>query len=280
MTQQIINFSNMPNSETKLIRESGVHRIKTRYSKDNMVDRWDSFLSSHVTDSYSWYDYRWGYTRQTVEELSWATLGKTIRSVTESSRSGGKVLILGSFDGKQVDIFLRVGLDVTGIEPDSQACEMMSEQAKSCVENVPFNSKWPSASMAVVTDYFDLIEEEGSLEVVAEKLATHEWVFVRLGSSSKWGTPSLDSVRVENLLESVGLSRRADLENMAKESGDLLTHQIWQKGADTSFMPAGILGERINDNHDSESEPERGGMSGASEVTSQRPARLERVSKT
>jgi hypothetical protein len=135
--------------------------------------------------------------------------------------------------------------------------------------------------MAVVTDCFDLIDEEGSLDAVALKLSTHDWVFVRLGSSSKWGTPSLDSVRVENLLESVGLTRRADLENMAKESGELMTHQIWQKSADTSFMPSGILGEKLDDyNNDSRPEPERRGMSRTHEVASQRPVELERVSET
>ena len=149
----------------------------------------------------------------------------------------------------------------------------MSSQAKLCVENQPFDSDWPSASIAVVTDCFDLIDADGSLDAVVEKLATHEWVFARLGSSSKWGTPSLDSVRVENLLESVGLTRRTDLEEMSKESGDLMTHQIWQKSSDTSFMPSGILGEKSN-------ESERGGLSGAHEVAAQRPVELERISPT
>ena len=273
MARKVREMSELPEADKKLWREAGAHRVKTKYSKENMVDLWDDFLKSHVSEDYSWHEHRWGYTRRNVETLSWASLGKTIHSVVGSSYQGGRVLVLGSFDGKQVDTLLRTGLDVAGIEPDAEACSLMSSQAKLCVENQPFDSDWPSASIAVVTDCFDLIDADGSLDAVVEKLATHEWVFARLGSSSKWGTPSLDSVRVENLLESVGLTRRTDLEEMSKESGDLMTHQIWQKSSDTSFMPSGILGEKSN-------ESERGGLSGAHEVAAQRPVELERISPT
>ena len=280
MTDTIVKFVSMPEGDRKIVVESGVHRVKQRYSKEVMVDLWDRFLQERVTGEDPWLKYRWGYTRQDAEFLSWSSLGMAIQRVTDVRQRNGKVLVLGSFDGKQVDMLLRMGLNAVGIEPDPEACEMMSSQAKLCVDNVPYDSEWPSASVAVVTDCFDLVEDAGASQSVAEKLASHEWVFIRLGPSSKWGTPSLDSMDVENLLKSVGLSRRSDLEELSKDSEDLFTHQIWQKSSDTSFMPSGILGEFENDDNNTSTNRESGRMLGADEVTAQRPVELERVIPT
>jgi glycosyltransferase involved in cell wall biosynthesis len=253
MANKILELDSLSAVDKVVLRESGVHRVKMRYSQEIMTDLWDKFLQARVDTSESegyWYKYRWGYSRVNGEERGWYALGDAILRIADSVHRGGKVMVVGAFDGKQVDAFLRLGLDTVGVEPDAHAVSIMSEQARLCVDNVQFSDDWPSASVAVVTDCVDLIaaESDASLEIVLGKLSHYEWIFIRFDPSGKWGLPSLDSVKVENLLESVGLSRRSDLEESAKtmEAGKYLTHQIWQRGSDTSVMPVGLL--KVEDN--------------------------------
>ena len=262
MAAKILELDSLSEVDKLVIRESGVHRVNTRYSQEIMTDLWDKFLQSHVDVSNSedcWYKYRWGYSRIHREERSWYALGDTILRIADCVHRGGKVMVVGAFDGKQIDALLRIGLDTVGVEPDSRAVSFMSEQSRMCVENTQFSDDWPSASVAVVTDCLDLVaaESDASLDDVLGKLSQYEWVFIRLAPSGKWGLPSLDSVKIENLLESVGLARRTDLEESAKtmDAGKYLTHQIWQKGSDTSIMPVGLLKVRDNDDNPNDIRP-------------------------
>jgi glycosyltransferase involved in cell wall biosynthesis len=227
-------------SRNQVTTEAYKH-ARAAFESSKVIKQWLELLESSQ-DDFTWYTHRWGFNAAYKTYVGW----KNLVDFANKLVPGASLLEVGSFNGKFMDLAVQTSLRCTGLEMDDKALEHATQRAVASITQVKdFYEPWPAASILVWTDMLDIFFDGGGNDAVwdaLDRVADYEWAFLRFDSAYRWSMPVFDSDLAVKYLESKGLARRLDIEELAKTEWDKpLQHQVWQKVRSSGDIPVSVL---------------------------------------
>jgi len=211
------------------------HRRRVqKFDSEKVVDAWEELLKKGRRSNppeQCWRFHRWGYG---AKHFNMDKLKATAKVVSRLGRLP-KTLVVGAFDGRMLEFCLDAGCDVFGIEYDAEVVKTAAAIIRDSIKVITDADPWPDAEVAVVTDE---LYRTNDAEALLDKLSEYEWVVLRNRRIFLWDRDELDVDSLMKYFRTQGMTRRHDLEKMAREKiDDEFDHEIWQRGQDTSKIP-------------------------------------------
>lgn len=238
MVTQTMEFVNEPHLATHAI-ESARLRVEERYTIDTVVGQFLRLFElaqelNAPDDLYQ--EFRWGLEHGTEIVRVFSDLSKACLELDK----GDRVLNVGAFDGRFIDIASEFGCRVVGIESDEKALGRCSQRAKAVIRPQAWTDDWPVADTVVITDMHDQWYEQGGQELVQEMFARaskYEWLVLRVLPRYKWrnyiSSPVMSPDMIYQILRANFMERREDLESELKVKHKYFDHQVWRKGGES-----------------------------------------------
>jgi glycosyltransferase involved in cell wall biosynthesis len=201
--------------------ESAKQNVIDKFHPDVVGQQWLDLIEN--TDGAS-KKYRWGFNG--TAEMSYTAVGLAYFC----SKIGGKVVEVGTHDGRVVDACLYYGLDVTSYY-DDYSIGMINQRTKSFCK--PMNEIWPDGKILVMTDYHeDLFNRfKDRYNSVVNQSCKFDWVLIKRDRLTMTEFPD----DFEILGRSFRLfTRRRELEAAMKVRYNSFSHEIWSKDPDAA----------------------------------------------
>ena len=234
MVERACNLIENPEN-TKLVTRNVQERVRSLFSSEVVIDKWESILKQEHKFDYS---SRWGYQSYFSNKVAFRDLALVVSKV----KSHIKVFELGAYDGLFADFAISTGIVYSGLEWEKEAIDLATPLSQLYISHKDLKSDWMNADAIVLTDILERLYEFGETIVfeMLERACQYDWLFLRPVPFYKWNVDLFDRDVAEKYLVSKEMSRRHDLEVMVTSFAPNLEHEIWQKGKDTSFIPTDI----------------------------------------
>jgi glycosyltransferase involved in cell wall biosynthesis len=168
--------------------------------------------------------YRWGFNGSA--EMGYTAVGLAYFA----SKIGGKVVEIGTHDGRVVDACLYHGLDITSYY-DDYSLPMINARTKASCR--PMHDIWSDGRVLIMTDYHeDLYNRYGEkYNSVVNQCCKFDWILLKRSNPSM--TEFGDDFEI--LGRSFKLfTRRRELEAAMKVRYNSFSHEIWSKDPDAA----------------------------------------------
>lgn len=201
--------------------ESAKQNVIDKFHPDVVGQQWLDLIEN--TDGAS-KKYRWGFNG--TAEMSYTAVGLAYFC----SKIGGKVVEVGTHDGRVVDACLYYGLDVTSYY-DDYSIGMINQRTKSFCK--PMEEIWPDGNILVMTDYHeDLFNRfKDRYNSVVNQSCKFDWILIKRDRLTMTEFPD----DFEILGRSFRLfTRRRELEAAMKVRYNSFSHEIWSKDPDAA----------------------------------------------
>lgn len=201
--------------------ESAKQNVIDKFHPDVVGQQWLDLIES--TDGAS-KKYRWGFNG--TAEMSYTAVGIAYFC----SKIGGKVVEVGTHDGRVVDACLYYGLDVVSYY-DDYSLAMINQRTKSFCK--PMTEIWPDGNILVMTDYHeDLFNRfKDRYNSVVNQSCKFDWILIKRDRLTMTEFPE----DFEVLGRSFKLfTRRRELEAAMKVRYNSFSHEIWSKDPDAA----------------------------------------------
>lgn len=201
--------------------ESAKQNVIDKFHPDVVGQQWLDLIES--TDGAS-KKYRWGFNG--TAEMSYTAVGIAYFC----SKIGGKVVEVGTHDGRVVDACLYYGLDVASYY-DDYSLAMINQRTKSFCK--PMTEIWPDGNILVMTDYHeDLFNRfKDRYNSVVNQSCKFDWILIKRDRLTMTEFPE----DFEVLGRSFKLfTRRRELEAAMKVRYNSFSHEIWSKDPDAA----------------------------------------------
>ena len=201
--------------------EEAKNNVLTKLNPQVIGDQWLRLIEATEGGSPR---YRWGFNG--TAEMSYTAVGLAHLA----SRIGGKVVEIGTHDGRVVDACLYHGIDITSFY-DDYSLAMINARTKSYCK--PMSEYWPDGRTLIMTDYHeDLYRRYGNrYQSVVNQSCKFDWVLLKRNNPSVTDFPE----DFEILGRGFKLfTRRPELEAAMKVRYNSFSHEIWSKDPDAA----------------------------------------------
>jgi glycosyltransferase involved in cell wall biosynthesis len=219
--------------------EPNYRHVIEKFDSEVVCDQWHNLLTGKAATSTKrelWNSHRWGFRGAIERQLAIRALVTTLAKFQIR-----KVFEVGSFDGRFLAMALEIGLDATGLEPDIEALQQADLRVRTRIKSdVVVNHSWPAANAVVLNDSLGMVsalhKSEG-VRIVLDRVSGYPFAFIQNSPLYMWKEEIPDLSYVSDYLQSKNMTRRHDLEILAKKQDQFFVHEIWQQGQDTSHVP-------------------------------------------
>jgi glycosyltransferase involved in cell wall biosynthesis len=204
----------------KLIRDAQDHVI-WNFNPETVASNWLNLIENTEGPSKK---YRWGYNG--TAEMSYTAVGVGYFA----SKIGGRVVEIGTHDGRIVDACLYFGLDIESFYDDYSLPMLHKRTLDSCK---PMRDIWPDGKILVMTDYHeDLFLKYGErYNSIVNQSVKYDWILIKKSNPTVTKFPE----NFEVLGRGFKLfTRRPELEAAMKIRYNSFSHEIWSKDPDAS----------------------------------------------
>lgn len=151
--------------------------------------------------------------------------------VVAALKMGKTAFHLKCWEGGFVHRFLQTGNVAYGIEDE---VGVFPDQTRGFCKQASLLERWSPADVLVATDVFDHIHRryQGKMWELIDRFKDYKVLFLRFRPDYLWGQRVADREGIKTYLNSKGLVRRNDLEDVIKKMDQLadFDHEIWAMG--------------------------------------------------